>query len=107
MRKTKSLKTTQNYYNETKSLKPVEIKEFSLLYLILKKPELIRDNYHLIKNVKLFSNENKLCFDEILKQTNNLENIEFDNLRIEAFEPIKSTYEKFLRNIENSTFKLP
>ena len=29
------------------------------------------------------SNENKLCFDEILKQTNNLENIEFDNLRID------------------------
>ena len=26
----------------------------------------------------------------------------FDNLRIEAFEPIKSTYEKFLRNIENN-----
>ena len=51
--KTKSLKSTQNYYNETKSLKPIEIKEFSFLYIVLNKPELIRDNLNLIENVKL------------------------------------------------------
>ena len=30
---TKSLKSTQNYYNETKSLKAIDIKEFSFLYI--------------------------------------------------------------------------
>jgi len=82
-RKVKSLKKTQNYYNETKSLKSIEIKEFSFLYIILKKPELVRNNYHLIENVKLFSNENKLFFEEILKQTNNLEKNDFDDLKID------------------------
>ena len=40
-KQTKSLKKTQNYYNETKSLKPIEIKEFSFLYIVLKKPEIM------------------------------------------------------------------
>ena len=82
-KKTKSLKSTQNYYNETKALKPIEIKEFSFLYIILKKPELIRDNYHLIENVKLFTNENKLVFNEIIKQTNNFETTNLEDLKID------------------------
>ncbi len=79
----KSLKTTQIYYNETKSLKSIEIKEFSFLYIILHKPELIKENFHLIENIKLFSNENKLLFDEILKQSNNLEKFDFENFKID------------------------
>ena len=82
-RKIKSLKSTQNFYNETKSLKPIEIKEFSFLYIVLKKPELIRDNLHLIENVKLFSQENKLFFQEILKQTNNFTEVDQSNLKID------------------------
>ena len=81
--KIKSLKKTQNYYNETKSLKPIEIKEFSFLYIILTKPGLIKDNFHLIENVKLFSNENKLFFEEILKNTNNFEKNNFKNINID------------------------
>jgi DNA primase len=82
-KQTKSLKKTQNYYNETKFLKPIEIKEFSLLYIILKKPHLVRENYHLIENVKLFSNENKIIFEQILKETNNLEKTDFENINID------------------------
>ncbi|MDC2976490.1 DNA primase, partial [Candidatus Pelagibacter sp.] len=44
----KSLAKTKSYYNETKSLKSFEIKEFSFLYVLLAKPELIRENFHLI-----------------------------------------------------------
>jgi len=79
----KSLRKTQNYYNETKSLKPIEIKEFSLLYIILKKPDLVRENYCLIENIKLFTNENKLIFEQILKETNNLEKTDFENINID------------------------
>ncbi len=82
-KKTKSLKKTQNYYNETKSLKPIEIKEFSFLYILLKKPDLVRDNYYIIESVNLFTNENKLIFEQILKHTNNLEKNDFNNINID------------------------
>ncbi len=80
---TKSLKSTQNYYNETKSLTAINIKEFSFLYILLKKPELIKENFNLIENVKLFSSENKLLLDEIVNQTNNFENTDIENLKID------------------------
>ncbi len=80
---TKSLKSTQNYYNETKSLSAIDIKEFSFLYILIKKPELIKDNINLIENVKLFSSENKLLFKEIIDQTNNFENTNLESLKID------------------------
>ena len=80
---TKSLKSTQDYYNETKSLKAIDIKEFSFLYVLLKRPDLIRDNINLIENVKLFTSENKLLFEEIINQTNNFENYDFENLNVD------------------------
>ena len=80
---TKSLKSTQNYYNETKSLSAIDIKEFSFLYILLKKPELIRDNFNLIENVKLFSNENKLLLEEILSQSNKFKITDVKDLNID------------------------
>ncbi len=80
---TKSLKSTQNYYNETKFLKAIDIKEFSFLYILLKKPQLIKDNFHLVENVKLFSNENKLVLSEILSQSNNFEITDIENINID------------------------
>ena len=80
---TKSLKSTQNYFNETKSLKAIDIKEFSFLYILLKKPELIKDNINLIENVKLFSNENKLLFKEILSQSKNFEITDIEKYNID------------------------
>ena len=80
---TKSLKSTQNYYNETKSLSAIDIKEFSFLYILLKKPELIKYNFNLIENVKLFSSENKLLLKEIIDQTNNFENTNLESLKID------------------------
>ncbi len=82
-RPTKSLKSTQNYYNETKSLKAIDIKEFSFLYILLKKTELIKHNFNLIENVKLFNSENKLLLEEIINQTNNFENTDIENLNID------------------------
>ncbi len=80
---TKSLKSTQNYYNETKSLTAINIKEFSFLYILLKKPELIKQNFNLIENVKLFSDENKLLLEEIINQTNKFEKTDIGNLKID------------------------
>ncbi len=79
----KSLAKTKNYYNETKSLKSYEIKEFSFLYIILTKPRLIKENLHLIDNVKLFSSENIQLYQEILSQSQNLLNLDVKKLKID------------------------
>ena len=59
------------------------LKKFSFLYILLKKPELIKDNFNLIENVKLFSNENKLLLSEILSQSNNFEITDIENINID------------------------
>ena len=79
----KSLAKTKSYYNETKALKSYEIKEFSFLYIILTKPTLIKENLHLIDNVKLFSSENIQLYQEILSQSQNLLNLEVKKLNID------------------------
>ncbi|MDA9720946.1 DNA primase [Candidatus Pelagibacter sp.] len=79
----KSLAKTKIYYNETKSLKSYEIKEFSFLYILLTKPKLIQENLYLIDNVKLYSEENKQLFDEIIDQTQNLTNLDMKKLRVD------------------------
>ena len=45
----------------------------------MKKPQLIKDNFNLIENVKLFNRENKLLFSEILTQLKNFENTNIGN----------------------------
>jgi DNA primase len=64
----KSLKSTQRYFAESKSLSPVELKEFSLLYLIINNLNIFQENIHLIENIKFFTNENKLVFERILSE---------------------------------------
>ncbi len=79
----KSLAKTKSYYNETKSLKSYEIKEFSFLYILLTKPDLISQNLHIIENVKLYSDENKQLYEEILGQSNNFSNQDFQKLDVD------------------------
>ena len=79
----KSLEKTKNYFNETKTLKSYEIKEFSFLYILLNKPTLIKKNFHLIDNVKLYSIENIQLFKEILNQSDNLSNLDIEKLDID------------------------
>ena len=79
----KSLAKTKSYYNETKSLKSYEIKEFSFLYILIVKTKLIRENFHLIDNVKLYSDENKQLFTEILNQSENLLNLDLQKFNVD------------------------
>ena len=104
----KSLAKTKNYYNETKSLKSFEIKEFSFLYVIFTKPKLIRENLHLIDNVKLYSYENKQLFSEILNQSENLLNLDLQKLivdknlvnRVMKYASVKHIISKYLNDDE-------
>ena len=104
----KSLAKTKDYYNETKSLKSYEIKEFSFLYIILKKPELIKKNIHLIENVKLYSRENKLVFEKVLNQLKNLPKFDISNLEIDknlvkrvmSYASVKHIIQKYIHKDE-------
>ncbi len=79
----KSLAKTKSYYNETKSLRSFEIKEFSFLYILLTKPKLIYENFHLLDSVKLYSDENKQLYSEILNQSENLSKFDIQKLNVD------------------------
>jgi len=83
-KKTRSLKLTQKYFNESKFISQIEIKEFSLLYLILNNLKIFQENFHLIENIKLFTNENKLVFDAILSRLKNNEVFTIEELLIDS-----------------------
>ena len=102
----KSLAKTKSYYNETKSLKSYEIKEFSFLYIVLKRSDLIRQNFHLIENIKLYSDENKQLYSEILTQSQNLTNFDIEKLnldrnliaRVMNYAPVKHIISKNIKD---------
>ena len=94
---TKSLDATKKYYNESQSLSGVELKEFSLIYLVINNLNLMQSNIHLIENIKLFTEINKKIFNqliEVLKSENQiaLQDLHLDSQIIEKinkFAPIK------------------
>ena len=84
LKKTKSLKSTQQYFNESKSISQIEIKEISLLYLILNNLEIFQKNIHLIENIKFFTNENKLVFETVLSRLKNSDKFIVNDLSIDS-----------------------
>ena len=105
-KKFKSLKSTQKHFNETKTLSPIELKEFSFLYLILNNLEIFQENLHLIENVKLFTKENKLVFESVLTRIRVGDQFTIDDLSIDTqltdkifkFSPIKHILNKNKNN---------
>jgi DNA primase len=83
IKKIKSLQSTQKHFNERESLTSIELKEFSLLYLIMNNLDIFQENIHLIKNVKLFTNENKIIFDLILSKLKTGEKFKIDTLEVD------------------------
>jgi len=97
IKKTKTLESTKKHFNESKSLTGVELKEFSLLYLVMNNLTLLQSNIHLIENVKLFTELNKQIFETIIDKLKSGEQITIEDLnldkqlldRINKFAPIK------------------
>ena len=97
VKKTKSLDSTKKYYNESQSLTGVELKEYSLLYLIMQNLLLIQANIHLIENIKLFTEVNKQILKTIITKLKSGEQITIEDLsldnqlldKINKFAPIK------------------
>ncbi len=97
VKKVKSLESTKKYFNESKSLSAIELKEFSLIYLLINNLELMRNNLHLIENISLFTEVNKQIFSKIISKLKsadklNPQDLEIDEQLIEKiykFAPIK------------------
>ncbi len=97
VRKTKSLETTKKIFNESQALSAVELKEFSLLYLLLNNLTLFQANIHLVKNIKIFTEINKQIFNSIFDKFKSTEQISIEDLnldkqlldKINKFAPIK------------------
>jgi DNA primase len=110
IKKIKSLESTKKYFNESKSLSGVEIKEFSLLYLIMNNLDAIQENIHLIENIKIFSTENKLIFETLLLKLKSgekltLESLSFDPQIIEKIFKFASI-KHILNNNQNNRSKI-
>ncbi len=97
VKKTRSLETTKKHFNESQSLTGVELKEFSLLYLIMTNLKLMKEHIHLVENVKLFTEVNKQIFEKIISKLKLEEQISINELEIDIqlinkinkFAPIK------------------
>ena len=83
IKKVKSLQATQKYFNESKSLSGVELKEFSFLYLIMNNLDTFQENIHLIENIKLFSDENKLIYETLLTKLKSGEKLTVEKISID------------------------
>jgi DNA primase len=97
VKRTKSLDRTKKHFNDSQSLTGVELKEFSLLYLVMNNLNLLQANIHLIENIKLFTDVNKKIFELIIEKLKSgeqiiIEDLELDNQlleKINKFAPIK------------------
>ncbi len=95
--KTKSLETTKKIFNESQGITGIELKEFSLLYLVLNNLSFFQSNIHLIENIKLFTEINKQIFNSVINKLKLNENIDIKEFdldkqlldKINKFAPIK------------------
>ena len=78
------------------------------MYIIINKPDFIRANFHLIKNVRLFTSENKMLFDELINQSNNFQEFDLSKFNIDQnlidrvlkYASIKNIWDKSLNDEE-------
>jgi len=84
VKKLKTLDKTKKHLDETKSISSIELKEFSLLYLLFENIELFIDKLELIEDIKIFTKENKLIFEEIINKFKNKEKFSVNDLKIDS-----------------------
>ena len=88
----------------------VELKEFSLLYLVINNLDLLQENIHLIENIKLFTEFNGKLFKMIIEKLKSgaqitIQDLNLDNQlneKINKFAPIKH----ILKNQSNDDQKI-
>ncbi|MDC3207724.1 DNA primase [Candidatus Pelagibacter sp.] len=97
IKRARSLESTKKHFNDSKFLTGVELKEYSLIYLIITNLNLMKENIHMIENVKLFTEINKQIFEKIIMKLRDKKQISLIDLdidpqlidKIHKFAPIK------------------
>ena len=110
IKKIKSLEVTKKHFKESKQYSGVELKEFSLLYLIINNLSTIQENINLLDDLKIFSDENKTIFNSVIEKLKlgkklDSEDLHLDNQiidKINRFAPIKH----ILKNKSNNDFEI-
>ena len=54
-----------------------------MLYVVLNNLEIIKENIHLVENIKIFTEENKMVFDKVLKELSKNESLNLEDLEID------------------------
>ena len=93
----KSLDSTKKIFKDSQSLTGVELKEYSLLYLMINNLNLIQENLHLMESIKMFTEINRQIYHEIIEKLKSGEvitigQINIDQIildKIDKFAPIK------------------
>ena len=106
----KSLESTKKIFKDSQSLTGIELKEYSLLYLLINNLSLIQENLHLVENIKLFTEVNKQVFEEIVKNIKSGEKLSINQInidkqlldKIDKFAPIKN----ILKNKSKNEYEL-
>ncbi|WP_440931361.1 DNA primase [Candidatus Pelagibacter sp.] len=109
-KKIKSLEVTKKHFKESKQFSGVELKEFSLIYLMINSLNILQENINLLDNIKIFTDENKTIFNSIteklkIEEKLHLEDLDLDNQiidKINRFAPIKH----ILKNKINNDFEV-
>ena len=83
VKKIKSLDLTKKHYRESKQFSGVELKELSLLYLIINNLNLVKENLNLFEDAKFFSDENKKIYEHIIDKVKSLDELSLDNLNLD------------------------
>ena len=80
LKKARSLEITKNIYKETQKFSSIEIKELSLLYIILNNLDFFYHRLDLLNDLLFFSKENKILF-QLVEQS--LKNGNYNNIDID------------------------
>ena len=83
VKKTKSLDLTKKHYKESKQFSGVELKELSLLYLIINNLNLVKENLNLFEDAKFFSDENKKIYEHVIDKAKSLDELSLNNLNLD------------------------
>ena len=54
-----------------------------MLYVVLNNLEIIKENIHLVENIKIFTEENKMVFDKVFKELSKNESLNLEDLAID------------------------
>ena len=106
LQKVRSLEITKNKYKKTQKFSSIEIKELSLLYIILNNLDFFYHRLDLLNDLLFFSKENKILF-QLVEQSlknGNYNNIDIDKKyldNINKFATVKHIVKKMMITILN------